>query len=272
MKNRGFTLVEVMISMLIMSMLTVLISTSIRTAVRNKKSLEKKIEAETDLYDSLRVIKMDLERAFHYQDVFWEIENLAIQQLENEKQNQGQNQGGNRQGQPRQPPIKLTQFLGEAASVHFTTLNHFRTKYNAPESDQMEVGYFVDSCDRRSGNGTTNCLWRRSSPQIDDEVDKDGARVVVAYNVKKFALEYRSDKEQDEWVDQWRSDNKGRADHRNKFPNFVKVSLEIEDSEARNPKPLSQTMVVAVAFPNNEPHLQPPAQGQGQGNRPGFTR
>ncbi len=265
--KKGFTLVEVLISMLIMSMLTVLISTSIRTGVRNKKNLEAKIEAETDLYDALRVIKQDVERAFHYQDVFFEIENLAIQQLEAEKQKQGQNPQGQQRSAPRLPPLQLTQFLGEAQSMHFTTLNHFRTKYNAPESDQMEVGYYMDGCDRRDGKGSTKCLWRRGNPQIDDEVDKGGARVVVAYDVTKFSLQYRSNQEQDEWVDQWRSDNKGRPDHRNKFPHFVKINLEIEDKEKKDSKSISQSMVARLAFPNNDPHVMQRPQNQQQ--RPG---
>ncbi len=267
MKNFGFTLVEVLISMLIMSMLTVLVSTSIRTGIRNKKSLEAKVEAEVDLYDALRVVKMDIERAFNYQDVFWEIENLAIQQLEAEKQKNSQNPQGGNPGQQRQPPIKLTQFLGESASVHFTTLNHYRTKYNAQESDQMEVGYFVDGCESRNREGSTQCLWRRSNPQVDDEVDKDGPRLIVAFNVTKFELEYRSNKEQDEWVKQWRTDNKGRNEHRDKFPHFVKINLEIDDPEDPNVKKISQMMVVRIAFPNNDPHFQAPAPGQGQGQQ-----
>lgn len=267
MRNRGFTLVEVLISMLIMSMLTVLISTSIRTAVRNKKNLEAKIEAEVDLYDSLRVIKLDVEKAFHYQDVFWEIENLAIQQLEQQKQQQGQNQQQARPAQPRTPPIKLTQFLGENQSVHFTTLNHYRTKYNAPESDQMEVGYFVEGCDRRKGQGSTKCLWRRYNAQIDDEVDKGGPRQVVAYDVAKFQIEYRSNKEQDEWVTQWRSDNKGKTEHRDKFPSYVKFHLEIDDPDDKESKKITQTMVVRIAFPNNDPHFQAPPPGQQNGQQ-----
>ena len=254
MKNQGFTLVEVMISMFIMAMLTVLVSGSIRSAVQNKQKLEAKIAAETTLYDALRVIKLDVERAFNYQDVFFEIEQLALAQLEKEKDKNQQGQA--QQTEQRLPPTKLTQFLGEENNMHFTALNHFRTKYNAPESDQMEVGYFLDSCDRPDGKGTTKCLWRRSNPQIDDQVDQDGAKVVVAHNVTEFKLQYRSDKEVDDWVKQWRSDNKGRNNHRKKFPHFVKIKLKINDEENKKAKPAEQTIVVQIAFPNNESHLE----------------
>ena len=252
-KASGFTLIEVMISMVIMSMLTVLVSTSIRTAVQNKKKLEARMASETMLYDSLRVLKLDIERAFHYQDVFFEIENLALQQLQQEQNKKNPNQKEDNQ---RTPPVQLTQFLGEAGSFHFTALNHFRTKYNAPESDQMEVGYYTDGCEKRNGKGSTQCLWRRSTPQIDDEVDKGGAKVVVAENVSLFKLEYRSNKENDDWVSQWRSDNKGRADHRNRFPHFVKIEIEIEDKTDKEVRPVKQKVVFQILFPNNESHLQ----------------
>ncbi|MEM7647466.1 MAG: type II secretion system protein GspJ [Pseudomonadota bacterium] len=267
MNSKGFTLIEVMISMFIMAMLTVLVSQSIRTAVQNKQKLEARIASETALYDALRVIKMDVERAFHYQDVFFEIENLALAQLEKDKQ-PNPNGPGAGNNQQRQPPVKLTQFLGEANSMHFTALNHFRTKYNAQESDQMEVGYYLDGCDHPSGEGSTQCLWRRSNPQIDDQVDQDGSKVIVTHHVTDFSLEYRNNKETGQYVKQWRSDNKGRADQRNTFPHFVKIKLIIEDKENKKAKKAEQTIVVAIAFPNNESFTQQQQAGQnaaGQG-------
>lgn len=261
MKKAGFTLIEVMISMFIMAMLTVLVSQSIKTAVQNKQKLEVRIASETALYDALRVIKMDVERAFHYQDVFFEIENLALAQIEKDKQKNPNNNGPGEQA-IRQPPVKLTQFLGEANSMHFTALNHFRTKYNAQESDQMEVGYFLEGCDHPSGEGTTQCLWRRSNTQIDDQVDQDGPKVIVAHHVTTFALEYRNNQETGEYVKQWRSDNRGRPDQRNKFPHFVKINLVIEDKENKKAKKAEQTVIVAIAFPNNESHIQQQQAGQ----------
>lgn len=267
--EKGFTLIEVMISMFIMAMLTILVSTSIRTAVQNKQKLEARMAVDTELYDALRVIKLDVERAFHYQDVFFAIENLAMQQLDAEKRKTGQG-GVDPNAQQRQPPVQLTQFKGNSGSMHFTALNHFRTQYNAQESDQMEVGYFVEGCDRRDGDGSTKCLWRRSNPMIDDEVDKEGPKVIVAYNVERFNLEYRSDLETDDWVKEWRSDGNGKASQQNKFPNFVKISLEIKDNKAKIPRSAKQTIVVQVAFPNNQPILQTGLNGQGgQGGQNG---
>lgn len=261
-KHFGFTLIEVMISMFIMAALTVLVSTTIRTAVQNKRKLEAHIESETRLYDALRVMKMDIERAFNYQDVFFEIERLAIMQLDSEK---NKNKGGNEDNESRLPPQKLTHFIGESASVHFTALNHFRTKYNAQESNQMEVGYFLDNCRSRKDDTSSQCLWRRASTLIDDNVEKDGTKVVLAENISQFKLSYRSNEENDEWQKSWRSDNKGRSEHRKKFPHLVKIDLAIGDDSNKKIKPVKQSIVVRVQFPNNEPLLSdstPKAQGK----------
>jgi hypothetical protein len=109
------------------------------------------------------------------------------------------------------------------------------------------------------------------SPQIDDAVDQGGAKVIVAYNVEKFELEYRSDREQDEWVNQWRSDNKGRADHTNRFPHFVKVTLELSNQVGEKTKTIGHSMIVHVAFPNNESHLQQ-QQAAARGRQQGVPR
>ena len=167
--------------------------------------------------------------------------------------------------------MKLTHFLGESNSFHFTTLNHFRTQYNAQESNQMEVGYFLDTCQRRNGKGSTRCLWRRFSTQIDDKVDEGGSRAILAEDVTKFQLSYLSGRENDPWVDQWRSDNRGRADHRNKFPNFVKVELEMGEKSNPDFRPVAMTIVVRIQFPNNQP-LQTQGQGAGQNQPQGQGR
>ena len=234
--------------------------------------------SQIGLYDSLRIIKQDVERAFNYQDVFFEIEELAFQQLQASKNKNTNNNGANPVQQnfnngtpPRQRPLKLTHFLGEEDSMHFTALNHFRTQYNAPESDQLEVGFFVDSCQKRDGKGRTKCLWRRSNTQIDDKVDEDGSRSIVAENVNTFKLEYKGNQERDEWVKQWRSDNKGRPVHRNKFPHFVRVEIEIDDKDDKKVKKAQAKVVMQVAFPNNDPYLpQQQNQNQQRQNQGGF--
>ncbi len=260
-KARGFTLIEVMIAMVIMSMLSILVSSAIRSAVRNKKSLEARLVSETMLYDSLKILKQDLEKAFHYQDVFFEIESQALSRMEEE-----QNRAKHIKTRTKKvSPPQLTHFLGEPDHVHFTSLNHFRVRYNALESDQMEVGYYLEECKNRRGQGSSQCLWRRSSSFIDDRVEEGGASVVLVDNVSDFKLSYRDDGENDDWLDRWRSDNKGREDHRNRFPSLVKIELKIGNKDNPKVKTVEQSIVARIYFPNNKKLLDTKGLSQGRG-------
>ena len=261
-KAQGFTLVEVMVAMVIMAMLSVLVSSAIRGAVKNKRSIEARIASETLLYDCLRILKQDMEKAFHYQDVFFEIENQALSRL-NEEQNKGKNIKPQ-----KSPPPQLTHFLGEADNTHFTSLNHFRTRYNSQESNQMEVGYYLKDCKNRDSQGSSQCLWRRSSSLIDDRVDEGGTSVVLAENVSHFKLSYRDDGENDEWLESWRSDNKGREDHRNRFPSLIKIELKIENKDNPKIKKVEQSIVARIQFPNNKKLLSPQIQNPNTNPKP----
>ena len=272
--SKGFTLVELMIAMFIMAVLTTIVSSAIRTSVQNKKKLEHRITAQATVYDTIRIIKRDVEKAFHYQDFFYEIEKKAIDQLNEsiKKVKPGQNQPARQPYPVPRPPQKLTHFVGLSDAVHFTSLNHFRTRYNAQESDQMEVGYFVDTCETRKTRNATKCLYRRTSPYLDDAVDEGGRKMVVAEHVTKFNLQYRSDQENAEWVDQWRSDNKGRQDHRNRFPHQVKLELEIHDEDSKYASRMKESLIMNIHFPNNEPLFKPEPNARQNNNRRPRTR
>ena len=259
-KTRGFTLIEVMIAMTIMALLTVLISSAIRSATKNKRRLEARMESQTLLYDCLRIIKQDLEKAFHYQDVFFEMEKQALNRLDQERNKTTKIQS---HSSPENQP-QLTHFLGEEDNVHFTSLNHFRTRYNSQESNQMEVGYYLEKCKNRTGQGSSQCLWRRSSSLIDDRVDEGGTKVILAENISHFKLSYRDDGDNDDWLKRWRSDNRGREDHRNRFPSLVKIELKIGNKDNPKVKKMEQSIVTRIQFPNNKKLLTPPLQNQNQ--------
>lgn len=278
-KAKGFTLIEVIMAMFIMSALTVLVSGTIRSSVKNKQKLSNRIYVQSMLYDTLRIMKMDIEKAFNYRDVFYQIERQAIQKM-NAAKNNSQGNNNNNQQQPSglqlpKQPLRLTHFIGKQDSIHFTSLNHFRTNYNAQESNQMEVGYFVDNCTSRNSKQQTKCLWRRYQPNIDDEVDEGGEKSVIAEDISEFKISYRGDDfqkdKEPEWLDEWRSDNKGRPDHRDKFPHQVMINLKIEDNSKTGGTTLKETIVVNIHFPNNEPFFENQQTGNTGNNAPAVT-
>jgi len=208
------------------------------------------------MFDSIRIIKRDVEKAFHHHDFIYQIEKNAIEEYNTElKKGAGRGSSQNQQQKPvrvPQPPPQLTVFIGEESQMNFTTLTNVRTQYNVQESHQMEVGYSVDSCSLRTNrNKLSRCLFRRTNPVIDDDVTEGGRRMALAEHVTEFSLAYRSNEEDAEWVDDWRSDENGRVQHRDKFPHLVRVTLEIHDKDKKGARRIRDQIVIPVHFPNN---------------------
>lgn len=257
--NKGFSLIEILVVMTIMAVFATIASNAIKTALMNKKKIDARLRIESRVFDALRIMATDLEKAFHYKNPFYEIERNALITANQAQNNNNQNNQNNNPQNPQQvqipprPPI-LTQFIGKEQSIHFTTLNHFRSVANSQESDQIEVGYFLKNCRSRGNKDgeSSQCLWRRTAITIDDEVDKDGKDVVLIENVETFKLEYLSeDINLKEWKSTWQSDRNGDADTRGKFPSLVKITLAIEDPQ-KAIGIFKQTVIANLRFPNNE--------------------
>lgn len=259
--EKGFSLLEIIIVMTIMGVFATIAARSIKTATNNKKKIDARLRIESSVYDTLRIISTDLEKAFHFTNPFYELDKYALTAASTKKSGTNNNANaqqvtGQQQGQavsiPPRPPI-LTQFIGKENNVHFTTLNHFRTVSDSAESRQVEVGYFLKNCrpkGKKDGKSTP-CLWRRSALTIDDDVTDGGKAVVLLENVKIFQLEYMSeDPNQRDWQDQWQSDRNGSSTTQGKFPQLIKITLRVEDA-GKAIAAFQQTIIASVRFPNN---------------------
>ena len=68
-----------------------------------------------------------------------------------------------------------TSFIGENNELHFTNTNNFRVTPSDLATSQQEVGYYVKNCrNRLDPTKNYNCLWRRTSSNIDDDVTQGG--------------------------------------------------------------------------------------------------
>lgn len=282
--QKGFTLIEVVIAMTIMAFLTVMVSQSMRRSTEFKSKVQKNIDQRSAINSAMRIIERDINLAFHYQDINTEV----LKEIEKKKKSGGS--GGNRKPGPdgklntpddiiepananaangaiyenfkvREIP-NHTQFLGAKESLHFTNLNNVTVQPGEKVSDQQEVGYFVRNCKSLADPDTsTKCLWRRTSPYIDDKVDEGGTETVLIENVKKFEMRYFG-KEKEDWVESWDSSSENGDDTlKNKFPSAVEVTLTVE----QNKKEVSAIRVVALRFPNNIEPAGAPQQQNGQG-------
>ena len=280
-KELGFTLMEVVIAITILSFITMFTAESISRALKSKKKIETSMEANTMVRDALRVISEDVRKAFKYEDIHIGLYNLA--QKERKKQYEsaqkkgtqtkdktsgtttgtGTDTGKDASTTPSTSPnaqkkkefplkedIVVTQFIGEKEELHFTSLNNIQAYEDAQISDQMEVSYLLEDCKNRIiKKKRSKCLWRRTSKVLDKDPKEGGSKSVLLENITEFSLRYLGVKEEPEWVDRWMSDGQGDDMTKGKFPFAVEITLEVHDKTNKKSKPVKMTYVAPLRFP-----------------------
>lgn len=269
MKNqRGFTLIEVMITIMILATLTVLTAQAINQAIKNKIKIQGQIDDVSRMRDTVRLMERDINLAYHYRDIEMELQQLikkqglTPQQIQQQQQQaagfgavpQAQNPAqqtltGERREVPRVDP--QTHFVGNVESMNFVTMNNARTVIDTAQADFVEIGYSLKDCKGLGENTeTSKCIWRRSTPFVDTDVTKGGNEVVLLEHVSEFKLRYIGKGKQD-WVNDWRTDDGGDGVTKGKFPTAVEVSVTVEKEENKKKKKYSMQVVVPIHFPNN---------------------
>ena len=236
MKQSGFTLVEVVIAISILAILSLLTQQSIQQAVSQKNKIQSNLERSSELRSAFRVIERDIQMAFHFigHNDFKPPPNIP--------------------GTPPPPPVgnqnqeNETVFKGTEDRVDFTSLGNARIYTASFESDQKEIGYYTSDCRKLARpSETSNCLWRRVSNIIDDDVVEGGAETVLLENVSNLQFKYYNNQIQ-EWLEEWDSDQTQDNRTANRFPDAVEVIIETDLDE----KQLSFSSVVPVRHPNND--------------------
>ncbi len=239
MDQKGMTLIEIIISIAILSTLAFLTTQSIRTTVDNKRKLQSGMDQSYTLKNAMAVIERDINLAFNYHDPY----------LEAKKQiSKSQNQIDIPAMSESPTEEKLTHFLGSNDKMNFTSISNIGMRVNIYESDQMEVGYFLNTCKSFLAQTSSNCLWRRVSSIIDTDIENGGNATVLIENVVEFKLRYIG-LDYEDWIEQWSSDGKGINESMvGKFPDAVEVTLTTET----NGKKINDTSVFAIRYPNNQ--------------------
>lgn len=272
--QRGFTLIEIMIAITIMAALTVFTAKSVQDALRNSSKYRRQISEASELRDVLSVIEKDINLAFHHRNIQKEI----LDEIESEKQG-GNNSANSSSGatananQEKEVP-NYTRFLGEESSLHFTTLNNPRTISDSKVSDQAEVSYYLAPCRKRGTNiRDQKCLWRRTSPIIDDDIEAGGIATPILEDLNAFELQYIGDAEEGsltaepEWVERWDSKSSDLTNTTGKFPNAVAIKLTVNRKIGKKAVQQSLETVASLRFPNNQkPKKQGENQNEGENN------
>lgn len=270
--SRGFTLIEVMIVLVIMSTLVVLSSQNIQQGIKNKIKLQSQVDDMAQVRDALKVMERDINLAFHYSDLETELKAIVKKKRDelckvttttqpgtvsspgtNPQAKPGCNPNDptdplNKKSESRVDPS--THLLGKENEIYFPTMNTSRLNEGVAQADFIKVGYQIQSCkkpgqEKESGN----CLVRRSSHLVEGDISKGGENVVLLENVTEFKLRYFGKGRQD-WNTEWDS-LKGDGIAKNRFPDAVEVSLKIEKGDTDQKKKISMQIVVPIRFNNN---------------------
>jgi prepilin-type N-terminal cleavage/methylation domain-containing protein len=252
MKHAGFTLIEVLLAIVILAVLSALTAGSIQRSLKVKAKIQYDIDRESVLRNAFRLMTKDIKTAFHFRNINQELKEEMAKAAAAVPPPAGAPPPP--PPDPTQvnpddvPPKQLTQFIGDEESLHFTSLNHIRMMQDSKESDQEEVGYFVETCKGRSEESkSSKCLLRRTSAIIDDDVTKGGSAIVLLENIQTFKMKYLG-KGKDDWVTVWKTDEKGDDVTKNNFPQAVEVTLITKDNE----REFGISSVIPIQFPNNK--------------------
>lgn len=267
--NKGFTLIEVILAMTILSSMMILVSISISRASKAKVKIQAEVEAVAALRDSMRVIRNDINQAYNHFDFELEILDQSKKTATTAGIAAGASAGSTLKNPsvptanpvqaavatPSQRKSPSTQFVGTENTLNFVTMNNGRMTANEVQADFIEVGYFLQNCKTSMGDGGkgvekksqgTQCLYRRTQKVIDHDVTKGGDEIVILEDVTEFALKYLVEDKLD-WLKEWKADKK----RYNIFPDAVEVTLGIEKELDGKQRKYSIQYVVPIHFPNN---------------------
>ncbi|MGE3758331.1 MAG: type II secretion system protein GspJ [Pseudobdellovibrionaceae bacterium] len=293
----GFTLIEVMISITILASLMVLAAKTFQGATESKKKIQTNLDEVSVVRDALKILELDINRAFHYRDIEKEIETLAKKASKSTKSKASTGVGSNGSGAPPvTPPIDpgasqdggdpnnpdaidptlspeeqevakkrispVTFFMGSDNKIDFVTLNADRMIKDAQQADFAEVNYFLDKCQNKATDVSSNCLLRRTvyivGPEPAPEIE--GKKQVLLENVSEFKLRYMGEGKQD-WVTEWKTGEGGDGVTKGRFPDAVEVSLTVTPDPKQTKKKVSMQIVVPIRFPNNPQRKQDSGAG-----------
>lgn len=202
-RRRGLTLIEVMISLAVLSMLMVSVWSTFNGTLR---AMEVSEEIQ-DRYSIVRngMVRMESELSMAY---------LSF-------------------NRPLDDPLHYTLFEGrdsfDSDSITFSAFAHLRVRKDANESDQTVIQYFLEQ-DLEDKNRVH--LFRRESRRLTGDRPENLEQFFPAYilveDVVSFDVKYWDNKAF-EWQDEWRTTALDRQPDR--LPERIKIELGVQDGD-----------------------------------------
>ncbi len=255
--HKGFSLLEVILAVMMLSTLTVLSTQALSRALKARSKIQVEVDDVSALRDSMRMIRTDLNLAYHHRDFEKEIDDLVKKAPAPKGSPQGFAPPPTTQQAPPTPRQTKryepdTHFVGTDDNLNFITMNNGRMTANLLQADFIEVGYSLKECRNLTKSElSSKCLFRRTQSILDDDVKTGGQEIVMLENVNEFKLRYIGDGKQD-WANAWDStNNSSDAVTKSRFPDAVEVSITIKRAIEQKEKTYSMQFVIPIHFPNN---------------------
>lgn len=212
-RQRGFTLMEIMVAVGITGMMGAMIAISFSSTFKAREV----VVEESDRYRQIRVAFARITR---------EIGSAYVSDRYDSKRYRDQND-------------RPTNFIGERDQLIFSTFAHQRMYADVKESDQMVVEYKVGTSPDRDAKGRQD-LIRRENPLVQDRIDRGGEEDVLLEGVKKLEFSYW-DSEKKDWDDEW---DTRRMERRSILPTRVRVTIIALDENGKEAQYTTQVRIM----------------------------
>jgi len=214
--NRGFTIMEVMVSVAILSMIAAIIYESFGRMM----FVRDEISAVQERYQqiSYAMNRMAREISMAYLSLHRSIENRTITFFKSEQE-------------------------GSFDRLTFTSLAGLRLYKDANSSDEVVIGYYVESDPEEPDKMN---LMRREKRRIDDKLDEEDDENWVSFklcdDIEELHFEFY-DPVQDDWVETWDTTSVERG---YRLPPVVKITMTVEDEHGEQITYVTKTQIFMV--------------------------
>lgn len=218
-RRRALTLLEVLVSIAVLSMISVLIYGAVNGMARAKQGIGEANQRYREGRLAIRRLARELGSAY-----------LSAHQPLNQSLQ-----------------VRETLFVGENATpadrLDFSSFSYRRIHRDSHQSDQCEISYFGSTDPNVSGKVD---LARREQAGVDMEADRGGTVQVLAEKIDLFDLEYL-DPISGMWQERW--DSTSTTGQLNRLPVQVRVTLVLLDGPGNKNLPFVARIPVMIQNP-----------------------
>lgn len=209
-KKTGFTLIEVLIAIAILSGMVVAMVISTNQIMNSKEETEKLDDQSHSVFLALNRISSDLQMAFLVS-------------------------GTDFLGTTGEMKIA---FIGKEDQMNFASFSLARYFKGEQEFDYGEVGYSIAASKNESREKS---LYRREQKGFDITPEEGGISEPILENIRSIHFQYY-DSQKKEWLRGW---DTTQLDFSNRLPEMVKIEMEVENLQEEG-KPLSFSTIAGI--------------------------